>query len=965
MKNYKQIVITVVAMLGFLVSHAQVLPPNQPNQDPCNPMVLCGGGTTTQGAYQGNPFPSNSGNLNTGCLPSTLYSVLFWEVTITQNGWFAFTLTPSNSCDDYDWAVWKLPPNTPCPQDLSLAGAPIRSDANDIFNSPGGQTGLAVGNPNCCCQPAGAGPAFLSAINATVGDIYLVAICNAGTYGCPPGTQPSPVNISFTGSTAVFLDSAAPKLKSIEQTCAMADHITVNISKPIQCGSIATDGSDFKLNNGGIISSASGIGCPNPSGLTSQINVYFTPTLPANTYTLSAQVGTDGNTLLDACDTPLKVPDTLQFTIAPTIPLNYQSIDTPNCSEVRFSLNQHVACDSIAADGSDFAVTGPQPVNVIAAYGIGCDSNYFTDSIVLILQNPIQTDGTYTVHAQKGSDHNTVLDTCGHRMAVGTSISYTINSYDGKIRATPDTVICEPGYVNLTSINSATPPDSAVNCGPTSNNGCTANSLHYAYGKDSLSTLNSPFYSFGKSRIQFIYTAKELELTGMKPGTIRSLAWHVTQLNSAGVPFLNFTIKMGCTGAASEGTNFIANVQTVYSTASYLSVLGWNTFQLSTPFNWDGKSNIVVEICDDNNASALAADQIENSITSFPSVIHLYSYTAASGCTMLLGSGAADVGAPRLRPKTRFDLCPAPAGTPSNFTYNWTPALYVSDISAADPRAYVLHTTDYHVKTVDNVGCAHRDSAVVTVSVRHPKLEPTDTAFCIGSILPFRASGGINYAWTTTDTAAIFSCMNCNNAVVTPSMTSKYSVVISDKYNCADTLSANVIVHPLPRVKAYPKDTTVFYGGNAQLRATGASNYMWSPGFNLDNPGKSAPIASYLVQPTTYIVYGMDTNTCVNKDTLTININYRKPIFVPSAFTPNHDGQNDIFRVGGLTFEKVIEFRIFNRWGQEIFSEAGNTGWDGTWNGVVQDIGIYFYLIRVVYPDGYMETFQGELSLIR
>ncbi len=61
-----------------------------------------------------------------------------------------------------------------------------------------------------------------------------------------------------------------------------------------------------------------------------------------------------------------------------------------------------------------------------------------------------------------------------------------------------------------------------------------------------------------------------------------------------------------------------------------------------------------------------------------------------------------------------------------------------------------------------------------------------------------------------------------------------------------------------------------------------------------------------------------------------------------------------------------MEFRVFNRQGIEVFStNDSRTGWDGTYNGKPQDMGTYHYLIRVAYPDGYVETYKGETTLIR
>jgi gliding motility-associated-like protein len=963
MKNLKKLFFLLVIMQWMHPLFAQVLPSPQPNQDPCNPLVLCGGGMTTPGSYQGVPFP-NSSNLNPGCMPG-FYNVLFWEVTISQSGLFCFTLTPTNACDDYDWTVYKINPSLPCPQNLASAVV-VRSDANDIYNSPGGLTGLSTTATFCCCQPAGAGPAFLTPINATTGDVYLIAICNAGTYGCPPGTQPSPVNISFPGSTAVFLDSLDPRFKNIEPSCNLSTRVVINMNKQIQCSSIDPDGSDFSINNGGTIGSAYGIGCPNITGLTSQVVVNFAPPLPPGNYILSAQVGHDGNTLLDACDTALKVPDTLHFSILPSPPLVFVQVDTPACSEIRIPLSLAVACDSIDANGSDFTVSGPQSVNVIAAYGLGCDSSYFTDTVVLMLDKPIQTDGVYTITAKVGNDNNTLMDTCGHRMAPGTHISYTINTFDGRLKAAPDSVICEPGYLSMRTTNYASAPDSAVTCGIGTGTPCNNLTSHYpGVGDDTLSSQHSPFYAYGVSRMQILYTAKELQQAGMKPGTIKALSWHVIQKNTTSA-FNNYTIKLGCTSSNSVGGGFLSNVQVVYSAANYVPLAGWNKFNLTTPYKWDGKSNIVVEICDNNAVSTNTADVVDNTMTTFNSVYHLYSFSAPSGCAMYASTvGAAEVKPNNLRPKIRFDICEAPAGAPSSKNYAWTPDIYLSNSKIGNPRIYFDSSKTYLVTTVDNNGCAHRDSVHVTVSYRNPEFLPADTSFCLGFTMPLRASGGLKYVWQATDPGAIFSCNNCSTPIVTPSQSGKFNVIISDQYNCADTLSDTVTVFALPVINAYPKDTTIFYGGNVQLYASGATYYMWTPSFNLDDPSMTAPLAGPIYQPMSYVVIGFDNNNCSNSDTIQVNLNYRSPIWVPSAFTPNQDGKNDRFRVGGITFQKIIEFRVFNRWGQQIYAEVGNNGWDGTFNGVMQDMGNYYYLIRVVSPDGYLQTFQGEVTLIK
>ena len=88
----------------------------------------------------------------------------------------------------------------------------------------------------------------------------------------------------------------------------------------------------------------------------------------------------------------------------------------------------------------------------------------------------------------------------------------------------------------------------------------------------------------------------------------------------------------------------------------------------------------------------------------------------------------------------------------------------------------------------------------------------------------------------------------------------------------------------------------------------------------------------------------------------------------PTGFSPNGDGLNDVYHLVGLKYRNLVDFRIYNRWGQQVFYTANfKDGWDGTFNGVPQDVGTYFYTVIVSRPggDGENVVYKGELTLIR
>lgn len=89
-------------------------------------------------------------------------------------------------------------------------------------------------------------------------------------------------------------------------------------------------------------------------------------------------------------------------------------------------------------------------------------------------------------------------------------------------------------------------------------------------------------------------------------------------------------------------------------------------------------------------------------------------------------------------------------------------------------------------------------------------------------------------------------------------------------------------------------------------------------------------------------------------------------LLIPSAFTPNGDGKNDIFKILNFTNQHLVEFKVFNRWGTVLFRTNNPLeGWDGTFKHIIQPTGLYGYVIRIAYQEGVEETYKGTVTLIR
>jgi Pregnancy-associated plasma protein-A/Secretion system C-terminal sorting domain len=103
-------------------------------------------------------------------------------------------------------------------------------------------------------------------------------------------------------------------------------------------------------------------------------------------------------------------------------------------------------------------------------------------------------------------------------------------------------------------------------------------------------------------RSQLLYRANELTAAGGTAGSINSLQLFINTKSSTR-PYTNFSIKMGQTSTVNlvdGGVTVISGMTTVYTSASFSTIAGWNLFTLSTPFAWDGSSNLAIEICYDN-----------------------------------------------------------------------------------------------------------------------------------------------------------------------------------------------------------------------------------------------------------------------------------------------------------------------------------------------------------------------------
>lgn len=298
-------------------------------------------------------------------------------------------------------------------------------------------------------------------------------------------------------------------------------------------------------------------------------------------------------------------------------------------------------------------------------------------------------------------------------------------------------------------------------------------------------------------------------------------------------------------------------------------------------------------------------------------------------------------------------------------SYAWSPADQLSYPNSNNPIATAgTAAITFKVEITDSYSCVNLDS--IQVSVRPYPLFTANgnRAICEDKSLTLRAGGGDLYQWAP---ANLLDNPNSTTPVATPDTTTQFSVyILESTCNFDTTISMKVTVNPNPVLTVEKANDVNCNTPTAQLKATGALQYAWSPATGLNDPFKANPVAA-IDTTTQYEVTGTNQYGCTSATFVKVNVSKDGiPRFiVPNAFSPNGDHNNDCFGIQRWGNAKVEEFAVYNRWGQLVFKTHNPAQcWDGTFNGKPQDTGGYIYVIKAKTLCGEV-TRKGMVMLIR
>lgn len=476
-------------------------------------------------------------------------------------------------------------------------------------------------------------------------------------------------------------------------------------------------------------------------------------------------------------------------------------------------------------------------------------SNLYTDAAATVLYSGGSATTLYYMSSLNSSSVYTVtannsVDGCANTASV--SMASTMPSIIAS--ATPTTV-CSGSTVNLaanTTVVAAGTMPVGGNTASTSGSGASGGSYI------------SPFsHYFGGYKGLYIIRASELQSAGFSAGNITSMAYSVT---SVGTTYTDFAISMGATTQSVVGGSFIASLPQVYGPSNVTPVVGLNTYNFTTPFNWDGVSNIAIQVCWSNNNTGGAAAEVRYGPTTFASTAYFRDddLTSADVCSETITDGTITN-----RPLLILGGQVATQGA-GTINWTWNPGAINSNTATVTPvnTGTSSATESYTVTALDPANTC-TNSAIVTVTVNpNPVVTAmaSNTLACTGSNVTLTANGATTYSWSSGG--------NTQTVTVSPSGNTTYTVTGASN-GCSSTATVSISTIASPTVTVTATQTLLCddgsTGSSVLTANTAATSYTWSTGDNTQTT---------TVTPTVTTVYTVTVNdgTCDNSATITVMV---------------------------------------------------------------------------------------------
>lgn len=281
--------------------------------------------------------------------------------------------------------------------------------------------------------------------------------------------------------------------------------------------------------------------------------------------------------------------------------------------------------------------------------------------------------------------------------------------------------------------------------------------------------------------------------------------------------------------------------------------------------------------------------------------------------------------------------------------------------------------TYYAVQVRSATGCVSGDTIHLKVHQQfHAVAENPESAICPGDTVSLHAGPpGMAVTWSP---AAFLSNSTGYDPVASPTETTRFTALLSDSAGCfSDSTFFTVHVKAPAMVDAGP-DTTLPYNATFSINPGYSNNvikYDWSPPGDLDCV-TCRNASGQITKSQTYNIRATSDSGCEAVDSINLYVECNdKGLLLPNAFTPNDDQLNDVFYPIGRGISYIKTFRIYDRYGQVVYSQKNfppndkSFGWDGRIRGEPAPISVYLYTIEAECGKGEKILKKGSISLIR
>ena len=281
-------------------------------------------------------------------------------------------------------------------------------------------------------------------------------------------------------------------------------------------------------------------------------------------------------------------------------------------------------------------------------------------------------------------------------------------------------------------------------------------------------------------------------------------------------------------------------------------------------------------------------------------------------------------------------------------------------------------TTTYYLMATNGI-CSAIDS--IKVNYNGVQIATNNGAVCSGqndtlSVVSLN-NQILTYTWQPV--SDIIFGENTANPIVNPLVTTMYYVTAQNSFGCSANDSSLVVVSGFNanNIGITADKDTLINGEGTYLHAIPDTNfsYIWTPNTTLNNNTIANPFANPTTTTTYTLLFTENGSGCTYQKSYTIyafELLCGEPdVYLPNAFTPNGDDENDVLYLRGRNVESMY-LKIYNRWGELVFeTDKQNVGWDGTYKGKPVDPAVFVYHLSVICVDKQEYFKKVNVTVIR